>query len=94
MYLRCFHTRRGVFTWGHVRHYTIEDALARFLRMKDKRVLHPMGWDAFGLPAENVALKHNAPLKHGVHPAQWTKENINYMREQLKSLGFSYDWDR
>ena len=73
---------------GHVRNYTIGDVISRFQRSQGKNVLQPMGWDAFGLPAENAA------IKHGVAPAKWTLENIAYMKNQLKQLGFAYDWDR
>lgn len=73
---------------GHARNYTIGDVIARYKKMKGYNVLHPMGWDSFGLPAENAA------IQHGAHPAKWTKSNIENMRRQLKLMGLSYDWDR
>jgi leucyl-tRNA synthetase len=73
---------------GHVRNYSIGDVISRYQKMRGKNVMQPIGWDAFGLPAENAALKNKVP------PAEWTYENINYMKNQLIKLGFGYDWSR
>ena len=86
--LEMFPYPSGRIHMGHVRNYSIGDVVARFKRQQGYNVLHPMGWDAFGMPAENAA------IQHGIHPAVWTKENIANMRTQLKRMGLSYDWGR
>jgi len=86
--LEMFPYPSGKIHMGHVRNYSIGDVAARFLIMRGFNVLHPMGWDSFGMPAENAA------IQHGTHPAKWTHENIAFMKRQLKRMGLSYDWER
>src|SRR5512143_1264906 len=86
--LEMFPYPSGKIHMGHVRNYSIGDVVARYKKMRGWKVIHPMGWDAFGMPAENAA------IQHGVHPAKWTYDNIAAMKKQLRRMGFSYDWGR
>ena len=87
--LEMFPYPSGNLHMGHVRNYSIGDVLSRFKSMQGYNVIHPMGWDAFGLPAENEAIKHG-----NLHPSDWTEDNLIRMYELLQSMGLSYDWER
>ena len=86
--LEMFPYPSGKIHLGHVRNYTLGDVLARYKKMSGFNVLHPMGWDSFGMPAENAARENN------LHPAEWTRKNVSIMKNQLKKLGLSIDWER
>merc|ERR1712226_1842896 len=86
--LEMFPYPSGALHMGHVRDYTIGDVIARFKKLKGYNILHPMGWDSFGLPAENASIQNN------ITPLKWTQANIQKLRVQLKNFGFSYDWDK
>ena len=88
MFWKCSRIHQDEYTWAHVRNYTMGDLIARYKLSTGFNVLHPMGWDAFGMPAENAAMASNG------HPKEWTYNNISVMKDQMKPLGLSIDWQR